>query len=596
MSGPNQYGGQEVQKHIIDANLDKANVVDFNTFATFAINTLDDIIEIIKPLCGKYALSDMVIYTNVANEFNSNVFSNDGIHVLKSIEFLSPIQSYIVNMIEYIARRVESAAADGTSTAIYFAASYMKKVLETILDNKKYSTDCNIDRLHRNMKNRSDLVKHVVKELVNIRKYIENITIHPKDVVPETKEFLIRQLAMTTGKGNKILADFAVAIFKDTPEVIYEFSYFKRSSIETEEELMVKYPDYDFCLNVNTSTKTYFNAELHTAVKYENCKLLILPYFITSVAPIIEYINKHKEEHIVILYKHMNDISQRELETAIDEKYVTLCKHTVSVPNFIENPVELLTLLAMSDKEDYSDLTLEVIEKNIIHDVSCYIKNNDMFVDRACRSIEGSYLHPNFISKDNALFNKFEKELREEIIKLRDGHKQTNNIFLQGEFVRIYRSMVCCRLPILTIGGNSTRHLANINVVEDVIGAVSVAMRYGFVLDGIMKLETAFNEKVLCNDSFMKDIVSDFKTITYGNTKTIKRHDAALFLEAEGYYDQDNKQVFGINKNLYRDNVQVVQSAKAFDETFRRMIEVIVEITKADRIVVPGGVLLGKTN
>ena len=591
---------------ILNANLDLMNVCSFEDFSNITISTLRQINDIIIPLCGPKAIHDLVIYPQMSSQFISNVFSNDGIHILKSIEHMSPIQSYIVNYVRYIAERVDRSAGDGTSTAIFVATNLIIKLFEALVElhkNINVSTEPIMKKNRDIMQLTHALSDEVSMVLHDLRLRLDEIKIDLKELDVDVRSKLIYQLAYTTSKGNHELSQFALTMFLNLPEDLYEQRNYRRSSVETEIDFKIETPEHDAMISVMPSNNTVYNAELFTELFLTNCDLLIYPYFLYDVRILQDYIESRKETDrkdipLVIVYNKINPETLSALERSIDSTLVTLCQYTIFHPVFNDNPIELLTVLAMASIDTTEWKTVSDFENSVIYNVECRLKDRVLFISNMFEAVEDDILHPNYISGSNANYNKLCKELESKIRAMKSAHTQNDNSRELSEFVRIYQNMICSKLPMLIIGGSSTNHLANINIVDDVLGAVSVVMRHGVVLDLIPKLiyllENNANESLIRHDFTTKilvDILYEFASLTYGSDDTgfdLSDSDAELGLH-QIFLLASESTWYTINEDY--DSIQVVQSYKAIHETITRLIETVPKLISIDKVIVPNSVM-----
>jgi hypothetical protein len=576
-------------KLILDANLDRINMLTFDEFMPIVLNTLQSIVDIIIPLCGPKAVHDLVIYDHLGSNFVSNVFTNDGIHILKHTEYMSPIQTYIANYIRYIAERVDRASGDGTSTAIYLSSSIISMIFQKLeLIRGEIATDSTISEFEitREINIATKQVsEYILSTLKLLLERIEDFKIDINSVSDEFKKEIIYKLAYTASKGDEILSKYTVELFSNLPEILYEQKNYKRSNMETDEVVSIEVPEYDAIISAVPSGNTQYNTELYTELLYEHCDILVCPFFLYDDTKIFEYISNRREglnlRNLVILYSGCNDNIRVKLESAIDPQSMTLCKYTAYVQSFVNNPIELLSLLSMSEV-DISKLSPinQVFEDMLIKDVKCHIKEMTIRIYGLFES-EG-YFHPNFVHKNNQGYNGLVSDIETKIKSLKLTHSQIDTSRDKNEFARIYRMLVCSKLPVLVIGGPTIDHLLYVNVVDDVLGSTSVAMKHGVVSHLIPTLLACAGEIDDRSDSFeIRDsnrtrylygidlsiigILEDFIKLTYGYC------DNADMIESIEY-------------------LSVVQSYKSIHETITRLIETIPKLIMVDRIIVPNSV------
>ena len=610
---------------IMNANLGCTNIMPFDDFNEIVTTTLEHIIDSILPLCGSKALHDLVVYRDRADEYMSNIFSNDGIHILKKIEYLSPIQTYIANYIRYIAERVERAAADGTSTAIYLAANLIIRTFEEIAQIRCHAADGedvpgkklvrgidDIEKTYRIMSRTKALADEVVDVLQFMLTSLEDWRIVLNEASPKLRNTLIRKLAYTTSKGNEVLTDYAVTLFTDIPEILYEYTTYRKSELETNDDFMVENPEHDLIINVSPSNNTIYNSKLGTELDFESCDLLICPQLYDTLNFLMEYLDQRSEYEnakvnlndasrkpptpLIVVYNGINDVDLAKLERYAN-KDVVLCRYLMYHPAFLNNPLELNVAQVISGLDPITQKNVDEFQSSVIHNVRCRIYSKDLFVYRLFDHSTAP-LHPFYHQEDRFAYHQLRRSLEERITTLKESHTKNAVVQELSEFVRIYRNLICSRLPVLTIGGSTVNHLSNINVVDDVLGVVSVAMKHGVILDGIPKLHQALKLAYDINrtdwlNGFRRS-VADFCQLTY-QTK-----DVWLDLDISNeslHHLRDYISVKGKWVTLDKDNIDkvtVVQSYRAITETLNRLIETIPRLICTDQVIVQNSVMDNK--
>lgn len=598
------------QKVILNANLHKTNTVPFDDFAKIAISTLEEINEMILPLCGPTAIHNLMIYEHMSSDFVSNVFSNDGIHNLKSIEHLSPIQTYITGYIIYIAERVDRAAGDGTSTAIYLASNFIIVALKRMVETrKKFAHLPTIERCKK-----VNEATHATKDqFINIIDKLMGdidlctIDLHDIDIPEETRRKLIYRLAYTTSKGNVKLSQFAVDLFINLPEMLYEQTNYKRAQIETDDDFIIEYPEHDAIVSVNPDPTTKYNKELYTELHHDSCDLIICPHYMEDIEPLLAYIKSRPARPLIVLHNGANDPDMVRLQNEVNNDYVTLCNYIIYHPTFLNNPIEPLSILAMASIDVTEWKTSKDYEDSVITDVKCVIKDKLLHIYNLFTPIGDSPIHPNYINKDNDNYNKLVSELETKLSGFKVSHQQKNITRDITEFTRIYRSLICSKMPVLTVGGSTIEHLANINVVDDVNGAVSVAMKNGVIIDLVPKILDSLKHIVCITDDVnygiltkfkakpinmineFESIVADFAKLNY--TYPVEELNCNKFSHYNKSYVKRNVTNECNPGNINFDDITVVQSYRAIRETLVRLLETVPKLMIADQVIVPNGVM-----
>lgn len=620
----------EEKRIILNANVDRRNVVLFEDFIEIFITTLQTIREEVMPLCGKDAVHALVIYENLGNDYMQNVFSNDGIHILKNTEYMNPIQTYITNCIRYIAERVERAAADGTSTAIYLATSLLIDTLYDVrsvysTENENYAEDENlpISVIYSSMRVVNKQAADVVTVLNELQRFIEKIVVRFNDINDNFKRKLIYHLAYTTSKGNTKLTEYTVDLFHHLPELLYEHTLYRRSKIETEEAFIVEHPEHDMSVAVSPSHNIQYNEKLGTELVYEQCDLLVIPNLYGRVHHVKSFITDRKEliaageqlKPLVIVYCGGDDSDHIVLEREVDFTTMALCKYLAYEPVFANNPLELKIVQVMGGLEPTIPDSINDVEQCVLHNVKCRIYDNCLFIYNLFDHAHLPF-HPSYVTKDHAAYNKICLELEKQITYLKTTHTTKNTTSEMNAFIRMYRNLVCSKLPMLTIGGSTVEHLSNYNVVQDVLGVVSVSLKHGVIIDMMPKIAKFFSDFMEMQDvdDWVRDFYNDilnYVELTYrGNTvidglfpsetntflSESLRHIKYLVFDQEKetwvLNDMENTWVLDDKEEIDSANgTLVVQSYKAIQETIHRLIETVPKFIKTDRIIVPGGVM-----
>lgn len=584
-------------KLVLNAHYGHNNIIEFHEFYDVVIATLDDISDTIMSLCGPKALYDLVVYERIHTGLMSNVFSNDGIHILKSIEYMSPIQAFITSYIRYIAEKVEAAAADGTSTAIILSTEFLSralKVINTIRVNEDLDLKGVMDEI-------GAFSEFVVELFDYLRQFVADCSIDITTAQVDLKKKLIYQLAYTSSKGNDQLASFTVELFAELPELLYEQVNLKRNHTETTEPLSIEYPESDIIINVNPSANTRYNHKLNTELVESNIDLLPVVTMLdsTKVDDLIEYIkNVHDQERkLVVLVSGIDESGMMRLERGICHDRVTICRMTYFHPLFVNNPTEVRAILAVAGKSDSPATCASDYSEALIQGVSIRLANRCLYVNDLIPKGEGdSLLHPYFVIPGiHQPYDQLRVELEEQLKELKSAHNSSDLKHELNEFTRIYRMMTCSRFPILVIGGSTVEHLSMVNVVNDVLGVVSVAMKHGVVIDLIPKLDAAFNSIPLDSGCYMQAVqesIQYFARLTYQVDEEGPISDGLKPIPEElysqlFYHDGNWLTIDGTNIN----SIQVVQSCKAIDETFKRLVETVPKLIMADKIIVPNSVM-----
>ena len=221
---------------VLNANIGQNNLIEFEQFYEIATSTLLEISDTITTLCGPNALYDLVVYENMQSGLMSNVFSHDGIHILKSLEYMNPIQTFITSYVKYVAEKVDAAAADGTSTAILLTAEFISQAL-AVVRQLRTVPEVSVKEFMQSIAEFREVVADVFRHLI---RHIGKCKIDLREIDPNLRKRLIYALAYTSSKGDAQLSEYTVEIFAELPELLYEQVNMRRNTVETSEPLSIE--------------------------------------------------------------------------------------------------------------------------------------------------------------------------------------------------------------------------------------------------------------------------------------------------------------------------------------------------------------------
>ena len=85
---------------VVNSNLGLTNVVNIEDSKPIICNTLKTCIEMLSAHCGPLARYAMLLngYTS-GEQFEPSVFTRDGIRILSAVEFVSPLERYVQDLL-----------------------------------------------------------------------------------------------------------------------------------------------------------------------------------------------------------------------------------------------------------------------------------------------------------------------------------------------------------------------------------------------------------------------------------------------------------------------------------------------------------------
>lgn len=557
--------------------------------------TLTNILDILKSHCGYYSTNALIVVEQGLGSDNANVFTKDGISILDNIEFVSPIQTYIKELITYIGRRVDSAAHDGTTTSMMIASLLVLKYLQDI----EKETFSQIEL--------REYVKAIEKDIDKLLAFIEldKATLEElvKDGYDETeaRSKIAYSQAMLSSKGDVALADSMREIFANTPKELYsEFTY-RRDGVESDVPYRVEYPESDFEVEVWTTSNKHFNHAMGTELLLEGASLIVadsglVPGY-SEVEELLEYIdNTPKDKDLVILYSEISSDIIRKLD-----KYpnVYLFAYRDRLKNHTYPELKAIAACAYSQTIADSMKSRGNIQKAIIDTTKIHFKLNTLYLSGLYEIKEDDIVHPLYKQiKDVDILVDVDEQQTEYYMKLIDGLKSlisklknSHSIDVQSqlvEYIRIYKSMISSRLPTLVVSGKTMDNHANNTVVEDVLGAITSSLEDGFCIDGNFTLLRG--AKLSKTSNHMVDATKELLSIIH----QLDKSDIDDIFEKlsnftrRGYFDSINRDTKDITE--YELGSGVVQPYVLYKELLIRLKEVLPKLLLTTNVIVPGTV------
>ena len=548
---------------ILHNNIGSANCISQKEWYELSFLTLDTLKKSLMSSFGKDASNTLIIHENISS---SSVFTQDGIHIVSSFEFASLIQTYIARYVQYIGERVEKGARDGTTTAMVLFVDILYAIYKDFFDKIfVVNTEKSIQEINILLNKYVVSVKEVLTDLINFtndrKMSMEEIT----SSYHLSKEEIIYNLSYITSKGNKNLSNTMVDMFKDMPIELYDYFVYYRSDIETENPFEVHAPEYDYELvTLIRSGISHFNTELNTV--YEgNVDLVLFPEMIydTDVDKIkeIEATIESLGDNVVIIWNTINDKLVRIWEKNFTNKTLIFIQYVNYVQNLRESGIELSGLLKGCYKTE---------DSYFIRDVFVRIEQNNIKINNIIKFHNDGYINEKYYEEGE--FKDFVDEVASYISKLKNTHTKSDVEFELKEAIKIYRKLVAPKYPILRIGGRTLDHLSLIDVIEDTVGSLTIALEKGCIVDGLLHISKYLKKQY--NRSYKENNQSTIYRIYEIFTKEF----TSLFEIA--------------NTNTNSENNCVIQNYMTYRETFDRLFEVLPKLILTTEVLVPGTISL----
>ena len=622
---------------VINANYDTTNIVEMQESVPRIKKTLQTCQEILKAHCGPQSGYAMLVNNLSAGmNFEPSVFTRDGIRILSAVEFLSPLERYVKDMLTYVGQRVDNAAKDGTTTSMLFSSLFLDKVLDKIDEIQK----CGLSFFQMNK-----IIEDTFAGILdNLKEYTYNIErmndVEEADEAMKVKTagIIAYMQALSSSGGNVELAIAMKEIFEKSPSISWDFITSHNSIKETGKAFEVEVCDYDSHLQCITALEGQLDKKLSTEYEVENSEVLVITNPIDDgdirTDGILQYLrNLDPATPINIIARGFSGAftsacwQMNELRSAKIALWQYAPESRFAGQQY---PYELLILAAVAGVKPFDMDTVDFINHDVHIFTAKKLHYHDTYLD-FFGIVDGTdeNLHPFYLHPETA--TQFYKEARESLetqLELyRDGHKKDGRMF--GIFMEMLNRIACIHRPTLRLGGPAHEQVANKDVVQDVQGAIMSSLKHGFLINGPISIYRGIHDEYVAKT---EEDVSD-ATIEVQNAKkfsliildcmrasiseVIDTVHGTSIDEVIGSYEKDTyvNSLSGSVKYNFYDFVKEVEEGKHVDnlsedgmrlgstypvlqpvaitmELLKRMQELLMKFVNTNKIVVYGGVVV----
>lgn len=273
------------------------NTVNDFEYYNLVIATCSHICDVLKSHCGPYATDALLITDNHRNLKDRHYakFTKDGINIVKSIEFVSPIQKHIQSLIVYIGERVDSLSHDGTTTSMMLFTLLVKSYFETFIcddDDIEYKPGFTDRRLLK-----SDIIQKLNKLIFDLERDVITVDILMKDFNLsriQAIKFISYHQAMLSSKNDLELSNAITEVVETLPVELYGLFSVTQSGVESDKRFNVIKEEYNYALAVHGNIDDY-NHNMGTEYLSESCDMIVSEDDLSRGNPALELVIKHVE-------------------------------------------------------------------------------------------------------------------------------------------------------------------------------------------------------------------------------------------------------------------------------------------------------------
>lgn len=629
----------------INGNLGVTNTLNSTDFYTHVIHTCKQITEILENHCGPYATDALIIQDNTGTNLldpHYAIFTKDGINIVKSIEFVSPIQKHIQNLVAYIGSRVDSLSHDGTTTAMLFFTLLVEDYFHRI--NQSTQKDTYIDR----RKLKRDFL-HVLEKITTIFNSDLVITIEQfaKDQKISNQEaisYVAYHQAMLSSKGDEELASAIVEVVETLPKELYGLFSVEQTGLETKKRFTVTRDTFNFVIPVVANLDD-MNYRMGTEYIAETCDLLVSEDDLIRGNPSIDILIDHifnaergnLNQDLVVIAKSIDASLQSRINTFNRANKHKIITFPMSLYNPYSSKITILSaIMAVAGVYTISDHVIDPSLPYLIKDAHLHYKNKRLYISHLYEK-DGSPYHPFF--KERTAFPPYTlmvDSIRDELDGFASGRLRIESATDKAryrDYIEIYRRMISSDVRNLQLSGLRHDTMADRDVLQDSFGAVLSSLEHGFVFDAYLKFYVLLSQKNLDMDPTTQSIFFNVVTqiLTYIHKKDaqiiylvndisdstdITRQDisdkdiptSVLSLTLNSVLQSVNKSLprylqypvdrgstTSVSLELNKDTTPVIQPADTYRELFTRIIDLLPKLLNTHRAIIPNTVNIGTT-
>ena len=485
---------------VVNTNFDTNNIVSMDKSLPQIQTTLRRCQDILKEHCGPQSGYAMLVNNMSAGiNFEPNVFTRDGIKILSSIEFLSPLERYIKDLLTYVGTRVDNTAKDGTTTSMLFSALFLEKILNCT--DKIKSFNLTFFQMNKAIEQAfSTILQLIDKNKFTIEKILEK---QPSEITEGERVLTAGKIAfmqaLSSSGGNVELAIAMKEIFEKSPSIAWDFITSHNSIKETGKSFQVETSEYDTHFRCVTSQADVLNEALNTEFVAEDVTVLIISDLLSAgsfkTSAVLEYVKNFDTNKSLAIFCPYIDASFQSEITNLNQmrnKYISVWQYCAeSRISGMNYPYELLITAAIAgalpfNQDNESDV---VTDKHVFNATKLHW--HDSYMDFFGIVETGdSTLHPYYAdpSKSTEFYTQTKEAIEKQIAMYKDGHKPDGRMY--GLFMEMLNKLACIHRPTLRLGGPAHEQIANADVVQDVQGAIMSSLKHGFFVDGVNSMLT----------------------------------------------------------------------------------------------------------
>lgn len=602
---------------VINANIGLTNCIEEKDINTIIIDTFKEIANILSDHCGPYGKFAMI--PNTHNLIAEPTFTKDGINIVRALEYASPMQTYVKQILAYMGSRIERAAGDGTTSAMIICATALQNLITGLIDIQKNK---HIAYTYDELEKQYNLFIETIERLYecdthnvfSIKKLLSRFISQDAAISEEELVFRVAySQAYTSSHGDKELANAIATLYSSTPEMAWNCICIDKSNYESSKRYYIELDNYQYTMdNVRIFPTTAMTADLGNKCIQED-----IPTIITGQIPGIGNIDTDDLRNIIstaiitgeklaiICPDEMDGGTQSWLKNLFNEnKHHKVIFFFVPVRNIQFNDIVCAKVLS-NNFDKLATVNLDLMFDGKYLKINKLYKNPNKYldIDKLHQSRIDDMIHPYYKNKEYADYNKLVDHIDALIAQIKSEVANSNNNYQLMELQKLRLKLTVTQRAHFLIGGSAYDAAALTDVAIDCMLAVKNTLTRGFTYGGNISLAniltsktTVHNKKYLplhklFSNSFIDAIMAVHKAnYKYSNTKmpiALPKHSIDITnTKQQITIDDLNK----LTRTEYMKRPIIIQPMLVDLELIRRFGEIALKFTKMQRIIVPGGI------
>lgn len=507
-----------------DTELGITNIIERDVITNTMVDTFTTLADKLKAHCGPF--SGTAILTDPDAPYQDPVFTKDGINIVKSMSYASPIQDFVRKQLAYIGARIESKAGDGTTSGMIIAAYALASMLVSLRNNDMVVTNQNIVDAWR------QLTTDIKGKYAVLRNDQTNLS-------EEDIYHLAYSQALTSSHGDRELAEAIGKLFASTNRLLWENLVLQTANYETDKTYMTDVYTAEYLMSdivpvrrdvLDTENEYHRSAALTVIGPLSIADVNQKPFFaklvnIAEATRLLKQIAANKNDPTFVppdIDPDDKDLATRDIVLIAPN---SIDRSTIGWFNefFANNPDCRITIFTVrSEDQKFDDITALRVLIGSVKDYQNRAEKEGRttlspIVDRPIgpmlafnlglaysrsmlrvvngigigseHGISTIYLH----RKDYPLYDSYLKQLTRAIEKEKEDTVTRNDTALRS-FQKLFNKLVSTQFVTLTIGGSSYDNAARRDVAQDALKGTVSTMIHGAAFGRCLTLRRVLAE------------------------------------------------------------------------------------------------------